>query len=50
MHILVGPTTTCTEVLRKILEKCRVSDPLAKYQLSVIARDGRGALTLSLVL
>ncbi len=38
MHIIVGPTTTCTEVVRKVLQKCRVSDPVPKYQLSVTAK------------
>ena len=40
MHIIVGSSTTCSEVVRKVLDKCRVSEPPVKYQLAVSSKDG----------
>ena len=39
MNIIIGSTTTAKDVLSKVLEKCRVSDPLEKYQLWAVAKD-----------
>lgn len=40
MHIVVGSSTTCAEVVRKALDKCQVSEPPVKYQLAVSSADG----------
>ena len=39
MNIIIGSTTTTTDVLCKVLEKCRVRDPPDKYQLWATAKD-----------
>ena len=40
MNVTVIPSTTCEEVVKKVLEKCRVTDPSVKYQLSVTTKVG----------
>ena len=39
MNIIIGSTTTARDVLSKVLEKCRVSDPLESYQLWAVSKD-----------
>lgn len=44
LHVVLGSSTTSSEVIRKVLEKCRVSDSPLKYQLAVVSDKG-GCLT-----
>lgn len=39
MNIIIGSTTTATDVLCKVLEKCRIRDPPGDYQLWATAKD-----------
>ena len=39
MNIIIGSTTTATDVLCKVLEKCRIRDPSGDYQLWATAKD-----------
>ena len=47
MHIIVGSRTTCSEVVQKVLDKCRVSEPPVKYQLAVTSKDGGKGKTIN---
>lgn len=43
LRVSVTASTTCAQVLRKALEKCRVTEPPFKYQLWAVGRaPGRG--------
>ena len=38
MNVVVGTTTTCADVVNKVMEKCHVNEPPIKYQLAVAAK------------
>ncbi len=39
MNIIIGSNTTSRDVIRKVLEKVRLRDPLSKFQLLSVAKN-----------
>ena len=39
MSMVIGSNTTAVNVLQKVLEKFRVQEPVAKYQLVAVGKD-----------